>query len=114
MIVVALLAIVIAFICFALVGWALWLILSTLLTGLFIGALARLIIPGQQPIGVFGTIVSGLAGAAIGTIIGQVAGIVHWGTVLIEIGAAVVVVAVWSRQVKRRPKLVGGRRVIDI
>jgi uncharacterized membrane protein YeaQ/YmgE (transglycosylase-associated protein family) len=114
MIVVALLAIVVGFLCFALVGWALWLLLTTLVTGLVIGAVARLIVPGKQHIGVFATIVCGLLGSLIGTIIGKASGIGNLPTVGVEIGAAMIAVVVAERT-RRTPVSAGRRhRVIDI
>jgi uncharacterized membrane protein YeaQ/YmgE (transglycosylase-associated protein family) len=41
-------------------------ILGWLLFGLIIGALARLIMPGEQPIGVLGTMLLGIAGSFVG------------------------------------------------
>ena len=39
----------------------------TIIVGLIIGALARLIMPGRDPIGIIGTLVIGVLGAIIGT-----------------------------------------------
>lgn len=40
-------------------------------SGLIIGALARLAIPGRQPMGCLATIVVGIAGSLLGGLIGQ-------------------------------------------
>ena len=40
------------------VGWAVW--------GLFVGAVARLLLPGRQKIGILWTVVLGVAGSLIG------------------------------------------------
>jgi uncharacterized membrane protein YeaQ/YmgE (transglycosylase-associated protein family) len=40
------------------VSWAIW--------GLFVGLLARLLMPGRQPIGIIWTILLGVAGSLIG------------------------------------------------
>jgi uncharacterized membrane protein YeaQ/YmgE (transglycosylase-associated protein family) len=50
-------------------------ILSALLIGLIIGALARLVIPGKQKIPLWLTIVIGIIGAIIGTFLAQVVGV---------------------------------------
>ena len=42
------------------------LIASAIVSGLIIGVLARLVIPGRQPIGILRTILAGIAGALIG------------------------------------------------
>ena len=47
-------------------------ILSWLLFGLLAGALARVVVPGRQPIGCLATIAVGMVGALIGGLIGEV------------------------------------------
>jgi uncharacterized membrane protein YeaQ/YmgE (transglycosylase-associated protein family) len=41
-------------------------IIAVLLVGLIVGAIARLLMPGRDPIGIFGTIVLGIAGSFVG------------------------------------------------
>lgn len=41
------------------------------ISGLIVGALARLILPGPETIGVLGTILAGLGGAFIGGVVGR-------------------------------------------
>jgi len=41
-------------------------IIWLLIIGLIVGAIARLLLPGRDPIGIFGTIVVGIAGSFIG------------------------------------------------
>lgn len=112
----AFLAIVVVFLTIGLVGVALFWIISTAVTGLVIGALARLLLPGSQPIGILATIVCGWAGALIGSGIGNGFGFHRWETLLIEIGAAAVGVGVWSASNRRRRVASAGHhhRVIDI
>ncbi|MCG5431970.1 GlsB/YeaQ/YmgE family stress response membrane protein [Mycobacterium sp. MYCO198283] len=45
----------------------LWTILSAIVVGLIVGALARLILPGKQNIGVVMTILLGVVGSFLGT-----------------------------------------------
>ncbi|HWB72791.1 MAG TPA: GlsB/YeaQ/YmgE family stress response membrane protein [Egibacteraceae bacterium] len=45
-------------------------ILAILLGGLIVGALARLVVPGPEPIGCLGTIAIGVVGGAIGGFVG--------------------------------------------
>jgi uncharacterized membrane protein YeaQ/YmgE (transglycosylase-associated protein family) len=41
-------------------------IIVLLIAGLIVGAIARLLVPGRDPIGVFGTIVLGIVGSFVG------------------------------------------------
>lgn len=47
-------------------------ILSLIVTGLIVGAVARLIIPGRQAMGIAVTIVVGIGGSLLGGWVGQV------------------------------------------
>jgi uncharacterized membrane protein YeaQ/YmgE (transglycosylase-associated protein family) len=67
----------------------LWLVL----VGLVIGALARLVLPGQQQLGVLATALYGIAGSLIG---GIVADLLNFGAVLgflTAVGAAALLIA---------------------
>ncbi|NNN19751.1 MAG: GlsB/YeaQ/YmgE family stress response membrane protein [Acidimicrobiaceae bacterium] len=48
------------------------LIIAMLVSGLVIGALGRLVVPGPNPMGIFHTILVGLAGSVVGGIIGRI------------------------------------------
>lgn len=87
---------VLLFIVIPLAGWALWTLISTFIVGLVIGALARLIVPGAQPISILATVLLGLVGSVVGTIIGHAVGVGHVATILLEIGVAAAAVAVFS------------------
>ena len=41
-------------------------IIALLVVGLFVGAIARLLMPGRDPIGLLGTILLGIAGSFVG------------------------------------------------
>ena len=76
---------VILFVVLPIVGLALWALISTLVVGLFWGALGRLVLPGPHRIGFLATVGSGLCGSILGGFLGQHVLHVHWfGTVLIE------------------------------
>ena len=47
----------------------LWAVISAIVTGLIVGALARLIVPGTKGISIVMTIVLGIGGAIVGSII---------------------------------------------
>lgn len=46
-------------------------LIGTLIIGLIVGALAKLIMPGDDPGGIIVTILIGIAGAFVGTFLGQ-------------------------------------------
>src|SRR5262249_405902 len=50
-------------------------ILSTILVGLVVGAIAKLLMPGKDPGGFIVTILLGIAGAFIATYLGQAVGL---------------------------------------
>jgi uncharacterized membrane protein YeaQ/YmgE (transglycosylase-associated protein family) len=81
----------------AIVGWAVWLIISAAFVGAIIGGLARLVIPGRQEIGIFSTVVLGWIGSLLGSLIGR--HLFHVGsflTILCEIGVAAILVLIAS------------------
>lgn len=56
-------------------------ILTIIVVGAIVGALARLLLPGQQAIGMLMTIIIGIVGALIGNWIGETIspdGTMHW------------------------------------
>jgi uncharacterized membrane protein YeaQ/YmgE (transglycosylase-associated protein family) len=79
-------------------------ILEIILIGLVVGAIARLLVPGRQPLGILGTLAIGVAGALLGWWIGR--GLVGaraadnpW---LWAIGGAVLLVLAWQAMSRRR------------
>jgi uncharacterized membrane protein YeaQ/YmgE (transglycosylase-associated protein family) len=100
---------VVLFIALPLAGLAAWALISTVVVGLIIGGLARLLVPGHQPIGLLTTFLLGLVGSIVGGFLGN--HVIHTGgfvTVLLEIGVAAVLVATVSGIDSRRA-LGGGR-----
>ena len=93
------LVLVVLFVVFPLVGLAAGALISTLFVGLIIGALARLVVPGRQPLSLLMTIFAGLIGAIVGDRVLYVGG---FATTLLEIGVAAVVVAALSAPRNRR------------
>lgn len=49
--------------------------LSAIIAGLIVGALAKLVMPGKDPGGIIITILIGIAGAVVGTFIGRALGL---------------------------------------
>ncbi|HVS67710.1 MAG TPA: hypothetical protein VHE56_04095 [Mycobacteriales bacterium] len=107
------------------VGYAIWTMFMIAVTGIVLGVLARLIVPGRQPIGVLATIVSGWFGSIIGGLIG----LALWGKhghwfprELIDVGVAAISVVVFSAALRHDQKLYAkaaprshqGHKVIDV
>lgn len=115
MVLLLLLAVIVGFLVLGFVGWALWHLAVIAITGLVIGGLARLILPGRQPITITATILCGLVGSLIGGAFGHGFHLGGLATFGVEVGAALIVVALWSAHERRRPVLATRRhRVIDI
>jgi uncharacterized membrane protein YeaQ/YmgE (transglycosylase-associated protein family) len=78
------------------------LIIYLAISGLIIGALARLALPGPDPMGIFATIALGLAGSFVG---GLIAGIL-WARAagfVFSLAGAIVVLYLYRRFVQHRP-----------
>jgi uncharacterized membrane protein YeaQ/YmgE (transglycosylase-associated protein family) len=72
-------------------GWIAY-IISLIVTGLIVGALARLIVPGPNPMSILATIGVGIVGALVG---GLIAGLVGAGwliAIILEVAAAALLV----------------------
>jgi uncharacterized membrane protein YeaQ/YmgE (transglycosylase-associated protein family) len=92
-----LLLLLLAVIAVIVLGWfviqaTFWLI-GLLITGLIIGALARLVLPGSQPIGWAMTILAGIAGSLTGGIIASLLGAGGIVRFLIAIAVAAALIA---------------------
>jgi uncharacterized membrane protein YeaQ/YmgE (transglycosylase-associated protein family) len=91
-------------------------IISAILIGIVVGVLARLLLPGKQPIGMLVTILVGIVAALIGTWLAQELGIstttpgVDWGELLVQLVVAVIGVALVSALMGRRRTGLTGRR----
>lgn len=83
-------------------------ILGGIVAGLVIGALARLVIPGKQPIGCLLTLLFGVVGAVAGGAIAQRYTSSFWLTLLVQVAVAAVLVLLMTvpqrwRARSRRP-----------
>jgi uncharacterized membrane protein YeaQ/YmgE (transglycosylase-associated protein family) len=112
--VLALLAVlVVLLIVLPLIGLALWALISVGIVGIVIGGLARLALPGQQNVGVLATVLLGWIGSIIGGFIGY--RIIDTGrllTVLLEIGVAALLIAVYGNSQNRSLTGGTGRRAL--
>jgi len=82
-------------------------IIWTLIVGLIVGAIAKLLMPGRDPGGIFITMLLGVAGAFVAGFIGRAVGLYHAGDVgpglIASILGSVLLLAVY--------RAVRGRRV---
>jgi uncharacterized membrane protein YeaQ/YmgE (transglycosylase-associated protein family) len=89
----------VVFIALRLFGLAAWALISAAVTGLIIGALARLVVPGTRGFGILPTILLGLVGSIVGGFIGN--HLLHVGgllTVVLEVAVAAVAVAMLAHR----------------
>jgi uncharacterized membrane protein YeaQ/YmgE (transglycosylase-associated protein family) len=82
-------------------------IISALIIGLIIGALARLVLPGKQSIPIWLTILIGAIGALLGTLVAQYLGVavtagIDWIEIVLQVAVAAVGVALVSGAYNRR------------
>lgn len=75
------------------------LIIGSLIFGIILGPLARLILPGRQSIGIMWTILAGFIGALVGGLLANAVGLsdtednIDWLRIIIQLICAVVAVA---------------------
>jgi uncharacterized membrane protein YeaQ/YmgE (transglycosylase-associated protein family) len=79
--------------------------LSWIAMGLLVGVLAKFIVPGKDPGGIFMTILIGVAGAFVGGYIGSILGIgtvtgFNAGSILLAVGGAALLLILY-RYVKK-------------
>ena len=77
-------------------------IISLLLSGLIIGALARLALPGPDPMGILATIGLGLGGSFIGGVVAYIL-VGTAGGVIFSILGAILLLYLYRRFVQKRP-----------
>ncbi len=88
----------------------LWAILSAIVTGLIVGALARLIVPGTKGISIIVTILLGIAGAIVGSLLyealggGDTSGI-DWIRLVVEVVVAAIFVWIYVAVARRRTRV---------
>jgi uncharacterized membrane protein YeaQ/YmgE (transglycosylase-associated protein family) len=80
----------------------LWFILALALGGLIVGALARLALPGPDPLSILATIGLGIAGSFVGGIVSWLF-LGHAGGLIISVLAATLLLYLHRRFVQHRP-----------
>jgi len=81
-------------------------IITTIIVGLVIGLIAKFIMPGKDPGGWIVTIIIGIAGATVGTLIGRALGMYGPGDSagwIISVLGAVLLLWIYRLVTKRRP-----------
>lgn len=87
-----------------------WAILSAIITGLIVGALARLVVPGTKGMSIVITILLGIAGAIVGSLVygllggGDTSG-VDWIRLVVEVIVAAVFVWIYVAVAGRRTRV---------
>ena len=85
-------------------------IILALIVGAIIGLVARLVMPGKQDIGMVMTVLLGALGGVIGSAVASRFGYhnanggIAWIPLLIGIGAAIVLIAIWETVRGRRTR----------
>jgi uncharacterized membrane protein YeaQ/YmgE (transglycosylase-associated protein family) len=83
------------------ISWAVW--------GLFVGVIARLLLPGKQRLGIVLTLLLGIAGSLIGGFVATEALDIadndefDFGSFLIAVGTSVLLLAIWDRANRMLP-----------
>ncbi len=78
------------------------LIIGYIITGLIVGALARLVIPGRQDMGIGLTILLGIVGAVVGGLIAHAIGLGTILTFIVSVAVAALLVYLLSGMGARR------------
>lgn len=80
-------------------------VLSWIVFGLIVGALAKLLMPGDDPGGIIVTILLGIAGAMVGGLLGRALGLYGEGEAagyIVSIVGAIVLLALYRLMTRRR------------
>jgi uncharacterized membrane protein YeaQ/YmgE (transglycosylase-associated protein family) len=97
------LVLVALFVILPIVGMPAWAIISTVIVGIVIGALGRLVVPGKRRVNILIVFLAGLIGSIVGGFLGShVFGLGWIGTTLVEIGIAAAVIAFMASPRGRR------------
>jgi uncharacterized membrane protein YeaQ/YmgE (transglycosylase-associated protein family) len=77
-------------------------VLVVLVGGLIVGALARLAVPGPDPMSIWRTIALGILGSLVGSLIAALVGMGNGGGLLFALIGAVLLLILYRRVVQKR------------
>ncbi len=86
-------------------------VLAILLTGLIVGALGRLAVPGRDPMPIWVTILIGIAGSIVGGAVAVGLGFGLGGVFVLSVLAATLIVIAYRRIVQKRTVTGPGSRL---
>lgn len=86
-------------------------VLVILLTGLIVGALGRLAVPGRDPMPLWLTILIGIVGSIVGGMVAIALGFGAGGIFVLSVLAATVIVIAYRRFLQKRPLTGPGSRL---
>jgi uncharacterized membrane protein YeaQ/YmgE (transglycosylase-associated protein family) len=87
-------------------------VIAILISGLVIGALGRLAVPGPDPMPIWMTILLGIAGSIVGGIVAVAVGLGVGGVFVLSVLAATLIVIAYRKLVQRRPITGPGSREV--
>lgn len=77
-------------------------IIAILISGLVIGALGRLAVPGRDPMPIWATILLGIVGSIIGGVVAVAVGLGVGGVFVLSVLAATLIVIAYRKLVQKR------------
>jgi uncharacterized membrane protein YeaQ/YmgE (transglycosylase-associated protein family) len=78
-------------------------IIAILISGLVVGALGRLAVPGRDPMPIWATILLGIVGSIIGGVVAVAVGLGVGGVFVLSVLAATLIVIAYRKLVQKRP-----------
>jgi uncharacterized membrane protein YeaQ/YmgE (transglycosylase-associated protein family) len=87
-------------------------IVAILISGLVIGALGRLAVPGRDPMPIWMTILLGIVGSVVGGFVAVALGLGLGGVFVLSVLAATLIVIAYRKLVQKRPITGPGSREI--
>jgi uncharacterized membrane protein YeaQ/YmgE (transglycosylase-associated protein family) len=86
-------------------------VVAILLTGLVVGALGRLAVPGRDPMPLWLTVLIGIVGAIVGGVVAVAIGLGLGGVFVLSVLAATLIVIAYRRIVQKRTVTGPGSRL---
>jgi uncharacterized membrane protein YeaQ/YmgE (transglycosylase-associated protein family) len=87
-------------------------VIAILISGLVIGALGRLAVPGPDPMPIWITILLGIVGSVVGGIVAVSVGLGIGGVFVLSVLAATLIVIAYRKLVQKRPITGPGSRKV--